>query len=103
MLIIDSIVKVGHWALYQWAWTSSCISKLLDEDLVEVIHKFLRLLFLGSKWGSPGGPLEASHIYTMNQVKLLLTSFHGYVSVSFLHWILAKQQLDSCGCPSLSY
>ena len=70
MLIIDGIVKVGHWALYQWAWTSSCISKLLDEDLVEVFHEFFRLLLFGSKWGSPRRPLEAYvYIYanTMNE------------------------------------
>ena len=56
MLIIDGIVKVGNWALYEWAWTSSCISKLLDKDLVEVIHEFFGLLLPGCKGGSPRGP-----------------------------------------------
>ena len=56
MLIIDGIIEVGNWALYEWAWTSSCISKLLDKDLVEVIHEFFGLLLPGCKGGSPRGP-----------------------------------------------
>ena len=57
ILIVDGIVEVGSWALYKWAWTSSCVGKLLDEDLVKVIHEFFRLLRLGCKRGSPRGPL----------------------------------------------
>ena len=79
MLIIDGIVKVGH-----WAWTS-CISKLLDEDLVEVIHEFFRLLLFGSKWGSPRRPLEAYvyiYAHTMNEV-IDDTNFFSWIRFSF--------------------